>query len=121
LAALKRFSAADYTFRDIFDGNLVLSADYQYSSGFYLELDNVVRQPAYSLVNASLKWTSDSGDYTLTFWGDNLTNEAVLTSVVTQNFGTHDAYYSAPRTYGVKVGGARRASMAKASRCSRRT
>jgi len=94
----------DCTFRNIFDGNVILSANYQYSSGFYLELDNVVRQPSYSMVNASLKWTSDSGHYTMTLWGDNLTNEAVLTSVVTQNFGTHDAYYAAPRTYGVKVG-----------------
>lgn len=94
----------DYTFRNIFDGNVVLSANYQYSDGFYLELDGVVRQPSYSMINASLKWTSASGHYTMTLWGDNLTDKAVLTSVVTQNFGTHDAYYAAPRTYGVKVG-----------------
>jgi iron complex outermembrane recepter protein len=94
----------DYTFRNVFDGNLVLSANYQYNSGFDLEIDNVVRQPAYSLVNASVKWTSESAHFTLTVWGDNLTNEAVLTSVVTEDFGTHNAYYSAPRTYGVKVG-----------------
>jgi iron complex outermembrane recepter protein len=95
---------ADYSFRNILDGAVVVAANYQYSSSFYLEIDNVVRQPAYSLVNASVKWTSDSSPFTLTVWGDNLTNEAVLTSVVTENFGTHNAYYSAPRTFGVKVG-----------------
>jgi outer membrane receptor protein involved in Fe transport len=86
------------------DGTVVVTANYQYNSGFYPEIDNVVRQPAYSLVNASVKWTSDRRPFTLTIWGDNLTNEAVLTSVVTENFGTHNAYYSAPRTFGVKVG-----------------
>jgi outer membrane receptor protein involved in Fe transport len=94
----------DYSFRNILDGTVVVAANYQYNSGFYLEIDNVVRQPAYNLVNASVKWTSDKRPFTLTLWGDNLTNEAVLTSVVTENFGTHNAYYSAPRTFGVKVG-----------------
>ena len=95
---------ADYTFRNVLDGKVVLSADYQYSSGFFLEVDNIARQSAYNEFNASLKWTSDSGHYTVTLWGDNLTDAAVLTSVLTENFGTHNAYYSAPRTFGVKVG-----------------
>ena len=94
----------DYTIRDVLDGKLVLSANYQYNSGVFLEIDNVVRQPAYSLINASVKWAPNGGHYTVTLWGDNLTNEAVLAGVVTQNFGTHVANYSAPRTYGVKVG-----------------
>ena len=94
----------DYSFRNIVGGTLVVAANYQYNSGFALEIDNVVHQPAYSLVNASVKWTSDSSPLTLTLWGNNLTNEAVLTSVVTENFGTHNAYYSAPRTFGVRAG-----------------
>ena len=94
----------DYSFRNILDGTVAVAANYQYNSGFFLEIDNVVRQPAYSLVNASVKWTSNRRPFTLTLWGDNLTNEAVLTSVVTENFGTHNAYYSAPRTFGVKAG-----------------
>jgi iron complex outermembrane receptor protein len=94
----------DYSFRNILDGTVAVAANYQYDSGFFLEIDNVVRQPAYSLVNASVKWTSNRRPFTVTIWGDNLTNVAVLTSVVTENFGTHNAYYSAPRTYGVKLG-----------------
>ena len=95
---------ADYSFRNVVGGEVVVSANYQYNSGYYPEPDNVVRQPAFSLVNASAKWSSGSGRYTLTFRGDNLTNKAVLSGLATEPWGTHNGLYYAPRTYGVKAG-----------------
>ena len=63
-----------------------------------------MRQPAFSEFDASLKWISGNGRYTVTAWGDNLTNAAVLTSLVTQPFGSHLAFYNPPRTFGMKFG-----------------
>jgi hypothetical protein len=68
LAALKRFSVADYTFRDIFDGNLVLSADYQYSSG----RSHAFRVVRISLVRLTLRRTAPNllDDAAPTTWSE---------------------------------------------------
>jgi outer membrane receptor protein involved in Fe transport len=94
----------DYRF-GLSDGSSVnLLATYQFNSGFYFEADNLLRQKAFSRVNAALKWQSAGGRYWVRVWGDNLTNEAVLSYSSTLSDGTRNVTYEAPRQYGVTLG-----------------
>lgn len=84
---------------------LAFTAGYYYNSGFFHEPDNLVRQPAYSLINSSLKYAMEGG-LSVIIWGNNLTNEAVAQLDGIQSFGAVGAgrkNYAAPRTYGVTV------------------
>ena len=83
-------------------GALDLNAIYAYNSGFYPEPDNVIRQPAYSQVNASARWKN--GGYSVALWGKNLTNVAVINEGVTFQGGNEIAGYAPPRTYGITFG-----------------
>ena len=102
------------------DGSaLNFNATYYYNSGSFQEPDNLLRQPAYSLVNASLRWQSADGNLSIQAWGKNLTNEAVFAFFSINNTGiavpatsqnpagragNARAIFAAPRTYGVSVG-----------------
>ena len=90
----------------IASGDIALNASYYYNSGSFNEPDNFTRQKAYSLVNASVKWTSKSG-MSLSVWGNNLTDKAVksLDSIsALGTFGVNRISYAPPRTYGVTAG-----------------
>ena len=95
----------DYRF-DLPDASaLHLTTSWMYNSGYYLQPDNVLRQPGYSKVNASAYWESAAKKYNVRLWGNNLTNAAVLAygnAVATD--GVHYVTYEAPRTYGVTFG-----------------
>ncbi|ATE65153.1 TonB-dependent receptor [Rhizorhabdus dicambivorans] len=87
-------------------GRIVLNSTYYYNSGYYHEPDNVVRQPSYGLLNASVRWESDQG-MSISVWGNNLTNEAVASYDGIQPFGATGARrtnYAPPRTYGLTLG-----------------
>ncbi len=73
------------------------------NSGWYTEVDNVVRQPAFTMVNAAVRWTSPDATTDVSLWGDNLSNEAVRTNGTTISYGNHVSAYAPPRTYGVKL------------------
>jgi iron complex outermembrane receptor protein len=88
-------------------GDINLNASYYYNSGLYHEPDNRLHQPAYSQVNASIRWTSREGGYSVLLWGNNLTNTAVENLGAMQGFGSlavAKVSYAPPRTYGVTVG-----------------
>ena len=93
----------DYAVRTATGGSIDLSISYQYNSGYYLEVDNVIKQPAFSEFNTSIKWTSENSRYTASLWGNNLGNKAVVDQLATEAFGTHTALFAPPRTYGVAV------------------
>jgi hypothetical protein len=71
-----------------------------YSSSIYSAADNVLEQDDYLLVNTTLNWTSTDGRYSVSLWGRNLTNEAVLASFQTSEVGAL-GNYRLPRNYGV--------------------
>ncbi len=85
-------------------GVIDLNAAVDRNSGWYTEVDNVVRQAAFTTVNAALRWTSPDATTDVSLWGDNLSNEAVRTNGTTVSYGTHVSAYAPPRTYGVKFG-----------------
>ncbi|WP_236613047.1 TonB-dependent receptor domain-containing protein [Sphingobium quisquiliarum] len=85
------------------DSKITLNGNLYHNSGFYAETDNLRRQPAYELVSGSIQWTDATGKLTVSVWGKNLTNEAVVTMLAASGFGT-GASYQPPRTYGATLG-----------------
>ncbi len=81
-----------------------LNATLEYNSGIYFEPDNLLKQPAYTRVNASIRWESRDDRYYARLWGTNLGNKAVLNYSSTLGDGTRDVTYEAPRQYGISVG-----------------
>lgn len=85
------------------DGDLALSTLVSYRDDtFQFEIpDPLVDQPAYTLWDASVGWTSAEGRYSMTLHGRNLTDEEYI--VANYNFPTVDSsvigFYGAPRTW----------------------
>jgi len=87
-------------------GSLNLSAANSYSSGYYQEPDNFLRQRAYNLTNASIAWVSSDSRITLRFFGNNLFDKAVATQLSTLSvppIGYVADYAAPPRIYGVSA------------------
>ena len=84
-------------------GELTADVNGLYNDGFYTEVDEQRRQGNYVLVNASLGWVSPNKAYSVSVWGKNLANEAVLLSKDGALHGTAVSYQP-PRTYGVTLG-----------------
>lgn len=59
-------------------------------------------QDEYVMLNATLKYTLPNKAVSITLFGKNLLDEAVLAFPIAQEFG-HDANYAPPRTYGVAL------------------
>jgi len=83
-------------------GAFLVSADASYNGGFFWDPDNVLRQPSYTVVSASAKWTSTDGRYDLRLWGKNLTSAKYYAFGTSQPFGeeTSPAF---PRTFGISA------------------
>lgn len=74
-----------------------------YNSGQFFDPNNRVEQKAYALVDAELSFAPDAfNGARIVFWGKNLTNKAVLQSVLESGIGD-SVSYSDPRTYGVRL------------------
>jgi iron complex outermembrane receptor protein len=78
--------------------NATISSSY-YNTDYNTPID---KQDAYTLVDASLRWTSESGKFSLEAFGTNLTDEAVL------NYGAFGSRtlitsYAPPRFYGLRA------------------
>lgn len=84
-------------------GTLGLNATYFWSSRFYAAPDNVLFQPAYDLVNASVSWTSMDGHVTMRLWGKNLGGTVYATSLL-EGFSGGVRSLGSPRTYGMTAG-----------------
>jgi iron complex outermembrane recepter protein len=94
---------ADYRL-DLGASRVNIDATYTYNSGYFIESDNMFRQNAFHLLNASATWTAPNGRYSVKLWGNNLTNKAVIVAGATTSLGTRSAHYDSPRTYGVTLG-----------------
>ena len=92
--------AADYAI-NLSTSKLTLDATVNRVSSVALEPDNVIMQPAYTMLNASARWSVADDRYAVMLWGKNLTNEAVIAFGGTLVIGLHTVAYEAPRTYGV--------------------
>jgi iron complex outermembrane recepter protein len=95
--------AADYEIPTDF-GSVTLSATYNHSDGFYLELDNLRRQEPFDLVSGSVRVENESGSLFASLWGRNLLDEEVLVNAIGVPAFGGGAQYQAPRTFGVTIG-----------------
>jgi iron complex outermembrane receptor protein len=85
-------------------GVLDLNARYYRSTGWFAEADNIIHQPKFDTVGASIQWTSPGNTFNVRAWGENLGNTVYQRFAVTLQPGTQVEGYAPPRTYGVSVG-----------------
>ena len=81
-------------------GRVALNALYSYTDSFAWEADNRLQNPAYSMVNGSVTWTSQGQAWEAILWGKNLSNAHFYFNKGSLPFG--DIGLDAPpRTFGV--------------------
>jgi iron complex outermembrane receptor protein len=84
-------------------GRIETNLSASYNDGFFFYADNRLKQPPYSLVNASVTWLSDNDRWSVSAWGKNLGDEEYFAGLSAQG-GLGDAQRrAAPRTYGVSA------------------
>jgi iron complex outermembrane receptor protein len=97
--------SATYEF-PLADGEARARVEYQYSDEKYLtSFDNSPRTLIQStdLVNATLDWSPDNGNWTIGLWARNLTDERYLASVFEARGTLAIANYAPPREWGASV------------------
>ena len=73
---------------------------YSYNDGWFGEADNRLRQPAYSLINASLTIGTLGDTFSIKLWGRNLLNKDYAVALASQTNGDF-IQWAPPRTFGV--------------------
>jgi iron complex outermembrane receptor protein len=92
--------ALDYR-REFAAGAIDANVTANYNGDYFFEPDNgVMKQGAYVMLNASLKYTLPGERVSISLFGRNLLDEHILSFVTTQTYG-FDANYAPPRTYGI--------------------
>ncbi len=95
------FLGAQYTAKLNQKLSLVLRGEVRNMGEFYTDIQNSLKQPSYTLVNSNVALAY--GNYSLSFWGQNLTDQTYLA------FGNPDTSFgrsvrtAAPRTFGVTL------------------
>lgn len=87
----------------LFEGVGDFSVEDAYNSGYFPEPDNHLRQPSYSVVNASAKWTAPKDRYFVRLWGKNLADKR-YTLQLSSSAEQFSEALAPPRTYGITVG-----------------
>lgn len=72
-----------------------------YNDGFYWQTDNRLTQPAYTLLNTSLTWSSPNSRYDVSLWGKNVTDARYYIARVTVARIGDAQEQAPPETYGV--------------------
>jgi len=81
-------------------GDISATVSYYYNDGFYWDADNRVKEGAYGLLSAELKWMSPSEKYGIRLNGANLTDTEYASSALPNSNG--DLYSpTAPRTFSI--------------------
>jgi iron complex outermembrane receptor protein len=86
-----------------FGGGFDVSGYVSYNDGYYFLADNKLKQPSYTILNGSLRYTFANDRSAIQLWGKNLTDEEyyAYTSQFAGSLG--DATVPAePRTYGIQ-------------------
>jgi len=88
-------------------GSLTFRADGTYQSRVFYSSNNFFRasQPAYTLLDANITWTSEDGSWSTTLSGTNLTDELYLNGALDflESLGTNEGQYGRPREWAVSV------------------
>lgn len=81
-------------------GDISLSASDSFNSGFYPEVDNVLHQSSYHIVNASVTWEPVEGEYRVRIFGNNILDKAVVSQAATEPTGYIADYTNPPFVFG---------------------
>ena len=87
---------------DVFNGQLRLSGNVLYSSGWFFDVNERVSTGDYVDINARIAWTSPDDHYTFAVWGSNLANSHRLQSV-SESGGADRASLARPISYGAEI------------------
>jgi len=87
---------------EVFGGQLRLSGNALYNSGWYFDPNERVGTGDYVDLNARVAWTSPNERYTLAVWGSNLANSHRLQSV-TESTGGDRVSLVRPISYGAEI------------------
>jgi iron complex outermembrane recepter protein len=83
-------------------GPFDIEADFYHNDGFYWDPANQVRQPSYSLYNASIGWMNPPERFGIRLWGRNLGGAKYYSGANTSTLG--EVFSPAPpRTYGATI------------------
>ena len=102
--ALTANAAIDWTAWEAGSARLTLRADASYVSSQYFEIVNIprLRQGGYALLGAGIDYVR--GDWTVSLWGRNLTDQTYFTSRIDlSGFGFDYNHVGTPRTWGASV------------------
>ena len=86
------------------DGSMLdFEASASYSDNWYMEATNqgVSFMDDYTVVDASVRYTSSGGKWDITVWGKNLSDELVTSHSIVSSFGGSVELFAPPRTYGL--------------------
>jgi iron complex outermembrane receptor protein len=83
-------------------GLVVGALNYSYSSSFAWDADNRLKQPAYSLLNGSIRWMSVNTKWEVTAWAKNITGTQ-YSIYTTANVVGDEESPAPPRTFGVTL------------------
>ncbi|MDB5430873.1 MAG: putative TonB-dependent receptor [Caulobacter sp.] len=95
---------ASLTFQhDVPVGHIESTVTASYSGSYFWHVDNRLKQPAFTIVNANLTWYSPSDAWKVSVFGANLTDEHTELYVREAAVGDF-ASFAKPRTFGVALG-----------------
>jgi iron complex outermembrane receptor protein len=81
-------------------GSLEIASNLYYSSGFYADPGNRVKQKPYAVLNGTVSWLSPGERFKISIWGRNLTDEA-YSYAFTDSTAGDVVRWAPPRTFGV--------------------
>ncbi len=84
------------------EGILEFSGTLYHTSDFYFDTSEAYQQDSYQLLSLRVEWTDPSETYSVAIFGDNLTDEDYVNSLLPQFYGAL-ATWGAPRTYGASI------------------
>lgn len=87
---------------DLAGGVLTLSGNLYFSSSFYFDANEQFKQGGYEVLTLRAQWVDPSERYTITVFGDNVTDERYQTQVLFSTLGIASVW-NAPASYGVTV------------------
>lgn len=84
-------------------GEFGIGASAYRNGGFYWEPENRLKQDAYTIVDAGLRWRSSSNGLGVQLWAKNLLDEEYYAYVTSSSGSPDTGAPGAPRTYGISV------------------
>jgi iron complex outermembrane receptor protein len=84
-------------------GKINMNLNASHTGKIYHDVAGNTVQPAFTVVNSSVAYTTPDDHWRFTLWGNNILDEQYLAGILISGTATA-VTYSKPATYGVKIG-----------------